>query len=74
MTNQLPLEDTTVNGIPVKELSESGQRLFQKLIRLKQESDDLEKKFGSKQSALKELGDLLVEEVEEIKAARAKGK
>jgi flagellar biosynthesis/type III secretory pathway chaperone len=71
MNDQQPsLEETTVNGLPVSDLSDSGQRLFQRLIKLKQECDDLEQKFSIKRAALKELGDMIVEEVEEIRSRK----
>jgi hypothetical protein len=107
-------EDTTVNGVLVKDLSEASQKLFDKLVTLKKEADDAAafyqlKTAGSmeleemskteqdeafktkmqtkskelaqvaqqalqhhntKQAALQELSNMILEEVNEIKAAR----
>lgn len=62
------LDEVTVNGIPVSKLSEASQKLFYKIVDLKKECDELSKRFDQKQAAMKELGDLVAEEVELYKA------
>ena len=62
------LDEITVNGIQVSKLSTAGQKLFYKIVDLKKECDELSKRFDQKQAAMRELGDLLAEEVEQIKA------
>lgn len=68
MTEEINKEEATINGVPVKDLSDAGQRLFDKLITLKKESDELAAGYQSKQAALKELSDMILEEVQEIQS------
>jgi len=66
---QIPFEEMTVNGVPVTSLSEAGQRLFKKIMALKEEADGLVKQHESKQAALKELTEMVLEEIKELQAA-----
>ena len=70
---QLSWEDMVINGVPARDLSESGQRLFKKILTMKQESDELQALFAQKQSAMKELSDMLLEEVKELKEDEEEG-
>lgn len=65
------LDEITVNGVPVSQLSQASQKLFHKIVDLKKECDELSKRFDQKQAAMKELGDLVAEEVEEYKTQQA---
>lgn len=67
--SQVPFEEMSVNGVPVTSLSESGQRIFKKIMALKEESDNLAKQYDSKQAALKELTDMVLEELKQLEQA-----
>ena len=69
MNQQLNKDDITINGIPLKQLSEVSQKLFDKLVVLKKESDELQAKLQQKESAVKEISDMILEEVNQMKAA-----
>ena len=56
-------DEATINGVPVKDLSAASQALFDKLIVLKKESDKAAEVYQAKQAALKELSEIILEEV-----------
>lgn len=66
MTEQ-NLETLTVNDVPVTNLSPAGQKIFGKVVALKKECEDLEAQFNKKQLVIKELADMIIEEVNEYK-------
>lgn len=68
MTEEISKETATINGVPVCDLSDASQKLFDKLLVLKKESDELANAYQSKQAALKELSDMILEEVQELQA------
>lgn len=65
---QINKEEATINGVAVSSLSAGGQQLFDKVIALKKEADDLAAQHGQKEAALKEISDMLLIEVNSIKA------
>ena len=60
-------DNKTVNGLPVSCLSESGQRLFEVVMKLKKEIEDLEKQHMAKKAAMEEISNIIVEEINQIK-------
>lgn len=69
MTDKPTWDQMTINGVPATSLSEAGQQIFQKVLVLKEETDQLSRQFDQKQAALRELSDLIVAEVEALKVA-----
>lgn len=69
--SQLPLKEMTVNGLPVSSLSEAGQKIFQKIMELRQEADALAKQKEDKEATMKGLTEILVSEITAIQAAQA---
>mgnify|MGYP003651176302 CR=1 FL=1 len=70
---QINKDEAQINGIPVNRLSSSGQQLFDRVIELKREADELATKHGQKEAALKEISDMLLTEVNQIKSEDALG-
>lgn len=62
-------DQMTINGVPALALSEAGQQIFQKVLALKEETDQLSRQFDQKQAALRELSDLILAEVQTLKKA-----
>jgi len=67
MSEKPTWDQMTINGIPATSLSEAGQQIFQKVLVLKEESDQLSRQFDQKQAALRELSDLILAEVASLK-------
>lgn len=57
-------EEATVNGVPVRDLSEAGQKFFDKLLVLKKEADELASQFQLQQAGSIALKTLSEQEVE----------
>ena len=62
-------DQMTINGVPATQLSEAGQQIFQKVLALKEETDQLSRQFDQKQAALRELSDLVLAEIQTLKRA-----
>jgi geranylgeranyl pyrophosphate synthase len=58
-------EDTTVNGVLVKDLSDAGQKLFDKLVALKKEVDDAAAFYQLKSAGSMELEEMSKTEQDE---------
>jgi hypothetical protein len=67
---ELNKDEITVNGIPVKDLSAAGQKIFDKLVSLKKETDDLAALFQLKHAGSMELEEM--SKTEEDLAFKAK--
>lgn len=63
MQTQTPV----INGVPLNELPELCQRLFDKVVKLRNEEQDLAARHLQKKAALEELANMLASEVEEYK-------
>ena len=61
----------TVNGVPLNELPDFCQKLFDKVMVLRQEEQELGVKHAQKKMALEELANMLASEVEQFKASKA---
>lgn len=59
----------TINGVPLNELPDFCQKLFDKVMLLRQEEQELGTKHAQKKLALEELANMLAAEVEQFKAA-----
>lgn len=62
---ELNKDEITVNGVPVKDLSAAGQKIFDKLVALKKEVDDLTALFHLKQAGSMELEEMSKTEEDE---------
>jgi uncharacterized protein YqfB (UPF0267 family) len=67
-------EDTTVNGILVKDLSEANQKIFDKLVVLKKEADDAAAFYQLKSAGSMELEDLAKSEEDEALKTKMEAK
>jgi len=67
-TQQFSLEETTVNGILVKDLSEASQKLFQRLVKINAEANEHARLYELKKTVIKEISDIILEEVNEKNA------
>jgi len=63
--NQMPV----INGVPLNELPQYCQKLFDKVVELKQAEQELSTKHAQKKLALEELANMLAKEVEEYKSS-----
>jgi len=63
--------EITVNGIPLIQLSEVSQKFFDRLVNLKKEIEELQTKTQQKEAAVKEISDMILEEINQIKTNSA---
>ena len=71
---EVSLDGVTVNGVPVSDLSESGQAIFRRLYtqqkeanEISQKVEELTKEYHGKQAVIKELSEIVGAEVNAIK-------
>lgn len=67
--NQQQQQVPTINGVPLNELPDFCQKLFDKVMLLRQEEQELSTKHAQKKLALEELANMLAAEVEQFKAS-----
>lgn len=67
--NQQQQQVPTINGVPLNELPDLCQKLFDKVMLLRQEEQELGAKHAQKKMALEELANMLAAEVEQFKAS-----
>ena len=61
-------QEPTVNGVAVKDLPVYAQRLFEKVMTLRQEEASLQTQLVQKRGALEEVANMLAQEVENFKS------
>jgi len=64
-------QEPTVNGVAVRDLSVYAQKLFDKVLTLRQEEANLQTQLVQKRGALEELANMLAQEVEDFKASQS---
>lgn len=69
MNDQQQATEPTVNGVPVKDLPGYAQKLFEKVVNLRQKEATLQGQLIQARGALEEIANMLAEEVEAFKAS-----